>query len=78
MSFGAQGEQVTILQRELASDPSIYPEGLVTGYYGSATKAAVGRFQEKYQLGTPSTPGYGGVGPLTLVKFNEVYGSTPQ
>ncbi len=74
MSFGAKGEQVTILQMELASDATIYPEGLITGYYGSATKAAVGRFQEKYQLGTPSTPGYGGVGPLTLAKFNEVYG----
>lgn len=74
MSLGAKGEQVTILQTGLALDPDIYPEGLVTGYYGPATKAAVGRFQEKYQLGTPSTPGYGGVGPLTLAKFNEVYG----
>ena len=76
MSFGAKGEQVTALQSGLATDPSIYPEGMVTGYYGSATKAAVGRFQEKYQLGTPSTPGYGGVGPLTLAKFNEVYRGT--
>ena len=75
MSFGARGEQVTILQAKLATDSSIYPEGLVTGYYGRVTKAAVGRFQEKYKLGIPSTPGYGGVGPLTLAKFNEVYGS---
>lgn len=74
MSFGVRGEQVSTLQTKLATDPAIYPNGLVTGYYGRATKAAVGRFQEKYQLGTPSTPGYGGVGPLTLVKFNEVYG----
>lgn len=74
MSFGAKGEQVTILQTELATDPTIYPEGLITGYYGSATKAAVGRFQEKYQLGTPNTPGYGGIGPLTLAKFNELFG----
>ena len=74
MSLGAKGEQVTILQTKLASDSTIYPNGLITGYYGLATKAAVGRFQEKYQLGIPSTPGYGGVGPLTLAKFNEVYG----
>ena len=74
MALGAKGEQVTILQTNLASDPDIYPNGQVTGYYGRATRAAVGRFQEKYKLGTPSTPGYGGVGPLTLAKFNEVYG----
>ena len=41
------GGDVTRLQRFLAGDPSIYPEGRITGYYGSLTVAAVKRFQER-------------------------------
>ncbi len=74
LSLGSRGEQVTLLQTGLASDPNIYPEGMITGYYGQLTVAAVQRFQIKYGLGDPTTPGYGGVGPATLAKFNEVFG----
>ncbi len=73
LSLGSRGEQVTLLQTGLASDPNIYPEGMITGYYGQLTVAAVQRFQIKYGLGDPTTPGYGGVGPATLAKFNEVF-----
>jgi len=69
---GSQGEQVKVLQALLASDPDMYPEGLITGYYGSATKRAVGRFQTKHKIES-----VGNVGPKTLKKLNEVFAATP-
>ena len=41
LDFGARGADVTSLQQLLAADASVYPEGLVTGYFGSLTRAAV-------------------------------------
>ena len=72
LRVGSRGGEVEVLQRLLAQDTKLYPEGLITGYYGRATKAAVGRLQEKYQLGTPATPGYGGVGPKTRAVLNSL------
>src|SRR3989344_1239734 len=74
---GARGQAVTDLQTALASTPSIYPEGLVTGFYGSLTTKAVQNFQAANGIvssGSPSTTGYGRVGPRTRAKLNEVYG----
>lgn len=65
---GASGDDVARLQRYLAVDPLIYPEALVTGYFGPATEAAVRRWQTKHFIvssGTPETTGYGMVGPRT-------------
>ena len=67
MDIGARGAEVTALQSYLATQTSFYPEGLVTGYYGSLTAAAVARFQTNYGL-----PAVGRVGPLTLAKLNAV------
>ena len=64
--------QVSELQAFLALDSSIYPEGIVTGYYGTLTTAAVERFQCVYDIicsGSPVTTGYGRVGPLTLAEI---------
>ena len=47
---GSQGEEVRYLQEMLASDPSIYPEGLVTGYYGGLTGQAVERFRAAFDF----------------------------
>jgi peptidoglycan hydrolase-like protein with peptidoglycan-binding domain len=72
MNPGATGANVTNLQAFLAST-SFYPEGLVTGYYGPLTQAAVQRLQAYYGIvssGSPSTTGYGRVGPSTLAKIN--------
>lgn len=44
-----------------------------TGYFGSITRDAVGKFQEKYGLTSPGGGGYGRVGPLTRAKLNELY-----
>lgn len=65
---GSSGANVTALQQFLAADASVYPEGKVTGYYGALTQAAVGRWQAKNGIvssGSPSTTGFGSVGPRT-------------
>ena len=65
---GSTGEDVTRLQQFLALDPSIYPEGLVTGYFGTLTEAAVARWQTRHNIvssGSPETTGYGQYGPRT-------------
>ncbi len=65
MGFGARGAAVSNLQAFLAEDPKVYPEGLVTGYFGSLTRAAVIRYQAKN--GIPRT---GFVGPITLAAIS--------
>ena len=68
LSVGSQGEDVSKLQSFLAKDKSVYPQGLVTGYYGQDTEDAVRRYQATHNIvatGTPDTTGYGVVGPTT-------------
>lgn len=63
---GMSGDDVKALQAILAADTSIYPEGLVTGFYGKLTSEAVKKFQKKYGIEM-----LGLVGPKTLKKLNE-------
>lgn len=68
LSIGLNNQDVTCLQQFLKDQgQDIYPEGLVTGYFGSLTKSAVVRFQQKYNI-----PGTGFVGPLTRSKINQL------
>ena len=75
---GMTDPEVSSLQSGLKLDSAVYPEGLVTGYFGSLTKAAVIRFQEKYAsevlapVGLSAGTGY--VGSMTRTKFNALYG----
>ena len=73
MGQGATGDNVTILQTLLAADPGIYPEGTISGYYGSLTAAAVKRFQKQNGLEQ-----VGNVGPKTLKLLNKMLGTTHQ
>lgn len=65
MSIGARSNNVTSLQTFLASNNLLYPEAMVTGYFGPLTQRAVTQFQLAYNL-----PPVGAVGPLTLAKMN--------
>lgn len=67
LELGMSGSDVTSLQSYLAQDASIYPEGLVTGYFGPLTKAAVARFQGRNGIST-----VGRVGPQTLAFINNL------
>jgi len=78
LDVGDSGPEVTELQTYLKANPNIYPEGLVTGYFGELTKAAVERFQTAQGIisqGTPATTGYGRVGPQTMARINSLLGS---
>jgi len=62
---GVTGEDVKQLQLFLSKFPSLYPEGLVTGYYGPKTEAAVKKLQEVNGI-----EAIGMVGPKTLARIN--------
>lgn len=66
LKFGTSGTEVRSLQEFLRTLPGIYPEKLVTGYFGLFTERAVKRFQERNGIKTT-----GIVGPLTRAKLNE-------
>lgn len=62
---GMRGSDVSSLQTFLASDITIYPQGLVTGYFGPLTFSAVSNFQARNGIAT-----VGRVGPITLAAIN--------
>ncbi len=71
------GPEVVKLQTLLAKDRELYPEGIVTGHFGSLTQKAVQRFQCKYEIvcsGSPETSGFGSVDLKTRLKIEEVFG----
>ena len=62
---GATGDEVKKLQEFLKSYPDIYPEGLITGYFGLLTETAVKKLQKREGIEV-----IGSVGPKTLAKIN--------
>lgn len=69
---GMKDEQIKYLQEFLAQDKEIYPEGLITGYFGNLTEKAVQRFQKKYGIVKEGDEGFGTVGLKTRAKLNEL------
>jgi peptidoglycan hydrolase-like protein with peptidoglycan-binding domain len=58
--------EVSTLQKFLSEDPSIYPQKLVTGFYGPITASAVAKFQLKNGVVPSLTSSAAGVvGPMT-------------
>ncbi|MEK7119941.1 MAG: peptidoglycan-binding domain-containing protein, partial [Patescibacteria group bacterium] len=75
LKFGDRGNNVSNLQKILAKDSSLYPSGLVTGYYGVLTRSAVGKFQIFYGVvSSSSQPGFGMAGPKTRQMLQQVFG----
>ena len=70
LKVGATGEDVKILQVALSQDESLYPSGIVSGYFGQLTKQAVTNFQVRYNL-----PATGEVDMATADEFNKIYGN---
>lgn len=77
---GSQGKEVEGLQKCLAKDIDVYPEGEISGYFGKLTRAAVIRFQEKYasEILEPQglKQGTGDVRAGTRKKLNELCART--
>lgn len=73
LQLGMTGSDVATLQSFLAEDNTIYPQGLVTGYFGFLTKAAVSNFQVRNGIDN-----VGRVGPITLAAINaQMAGTLP-
>ena len=66
LQTGSTGSDVSSLQTFLAQDTSVYPHGLVTGYFGFLTKSAVSNFQSLNGISA-----IGRVGPQTLAVIND-------
>lgn len=66
LEIGMSGSDVGAMQSYLAEDVTIYPQGLITSYFGFLTKSAVANFQSANGL-----PSVGRVGPATLPILNE-------
>ena len=64
---GATGAEVSRLQEVLKQFPDVYPNGSVTGLFGTLTENAVKKFQKKEGLDT-----VGIVGKKTRDKLNEI------
>ncbi|MEW5908126.1 MAG: carboxypeptidase regulatory-like domain-containing protein [Patescibacteria group bacterium] len=78
LRYGITSDEVKRLQELFVSDPEIYPEGIVSGWFGQLTRKAVQKFQCKYNIvceGNENTTGYGLLGPKTRAKIKEVFGS---
>ncbi len=65
LQTGMRGADVSSVQTFLAQDPTMYPQGLVTGYFGFLTKSAVANFQSRNGI-----PAVGRIGPATLPVMN--------
>lgn len=65
---GNEGESVKLLQTLLAVDTSIYPEGMITGYFGPATRRAIERYQRQNGL-----EAVGFIGPKTRSLLEKLF-----
>jgi peptidoglycan hydrolase-like protein with peptidoglycan-binding domain len=63
---GDYGDDVKDLQKFLAKHPSIYPEGIINGFYGPLTIQAVKRWQKQNGI-----EGTGFFGPMTRKYWRE-------
>ncbi|MHB1086791.1 MAG: peptidoglycan-binding domain-containing protein [Minisyncoccota bacterium] len=67
LRMGMSGEEVRKLQKILSTDPTLFSEDNITGFFGPRTKKALERFQEHFGIDA-----IGIVGPKTMKKINEL------
>lgn len=72
LSVGSQGDDVKALQALLAANPNIYPEGIISGYFGQATERAIKKLQKENGIEQA-----GSVGPKTRALLNQLLGKNP-
>jgi peptidoglycan hydrolase-like protein with peptidoglycan-binding domain len=72
LQLGSSGDDVKALQALLAANANIYPEGLITGYFGKATEKAIKRLQKENGLEQA-----GRVGPKTRDLLNSLLNANP-
>ncbi len=73
LAQGDSGSDVTNLQLFLSRNSYIYPEAIISGYFGASTERAVQRYQVSRGIvayGTSATTGYGIVGPSTRTEMS--------
>ncbi|MDE1925550.1 MAG: peptidoglycan-binding protein, partial [Patescibacteria group bacterium] len=61
LRLGDKGDGVKLLQTMLAADPSVYPQGIISGFFGPMTAEALKLYQQKHGLER-----VGFIGPKTL------------
>ncbi len=64
VKMGDQGDEVKDLQKMLSLDPTIFPPGLITGYFGHKTQNALMHYQKKFGI---NSTGY--FGPRSRAQF---------
>ena len=67
LTRGASGDDVRKLQEFLAKDKEVYPDGLITGFFGPLTEGAVKKWQKKHGI-----EALGIVGPQTRAKLQDI------
>lgn len=73
LQVGMSGEDVRALQEFLkVQGMDIYPEGIVSGYFGQLTKQAVGRWQVRQGIVAADSSALGSFGPLTRAAINAI------
>src|SRR5512146_3345911 len=72
LRLGSKGDAVKLLQTLLAADPSIYPQGTISGYFGVLTQGALKRYQKAHGLEQ-----VGFIGPKTLRALDDELQQTP-
>ena len=75
---GKQDLEVEHLQQVLAADSNLYPEALITGYFGILTEQALKRFQAKHNLPQTGITDVATQKELTMVSRSEVVLQLPE
>jgi nucleoid DNA-binding protein len=72
LKFGSTNEDIRKIQKLLATDASIYPYGVSSGFFGPKTRDAIRSFQARFDLDT-----VGVVGPSTRALLEVFFAAYP-